>query len=187
MATRAAQATTIPATLCAGECFCSRLEIATKATYTASARKHAPTILSVKRSFFSRLSSSAMTDSRHNNAMAEVTSIKLSTPKPTREILPEIIPVVNAPSPSRLFHPMVKYSRRLPRRAAMAKSVELCSTTDFTFVRATKQSCFCRLATLVAAPSICVQNSSLRLLVVKLNFRLVVLHLTMREACAGIA
>jgi hypothetical protein len=54
-------------------------------------------------------------------------------------------------------------------------------------VRATKQSCFCRLATLVAAPSICVQNSSLRLLVVKLNFRLVVLHLTMREACAGIA
>lgn len=105
-------------------------------------QKTAPTILSVKRSFFSRLSSSETTDSRHSNATAEVTSIKLSTPKPTREILPEIIPVINAPSPSRLFHPMVKYSRRLPRWAMMAKSVELCGTTDFTFVWATKQSCF---------------------------------------------
>lgn len=178
MATRAAQATTIPATLCAGECFCNRLETATKATYAESARKQAPTILSVKRSFFSRLSSSARTDSRHSSATAEVTSMKLSTPKPTREILPEIIPVVNAPSPSRLFHPIVKYSRRLPRWAVRAKSVELCGTTDFTLAVVHETGPFSSTGRVAAMPSICVQNSSLRPLVVNLRFRLVVLHLT---------
>ena len=178
MATRAAQATTIPATLCAGECFCNRLETATKATYAESARKQAPTILSVKRSFFSRLSSSARTDSRHSSATAEVTSIKLSTPKPTREILPEIIPVVNAPSPSRLFHPIVKYSRRLPRWAARAKSVELCGTTDFTLHWPRNRPFLIGWPEWSQRPSICVQNSSLRPLVVDLRFRLVVLHLT---------
>lgn len=115
IATKAAQATTIPAMLCAGACLRHRLEIATEATYRESTRKQIPTILRVNRSFCSRLSSPAISDKRHSKATAEVTSIKLSTPKPTREILPEMNPVANAANPSRLFHPIVKYSRRLPR------------------------------------------------------------------------
>jgi len=168
MATRAAQAIAIPAMLCAGECFCSRLEMATKATYTESARKQAPTILSVKRSFFSRLPSSAMTDSRHSNATADVTSIKLSTPKPTREILPEIIPVVNAASPSKLFHPMVKYSRRLPRWTMIAESA-LCGTTDFTLESWRRNRVLFSTRLAVATPSLWVQNCSLRLTCSKLE------------------
>ena len=41
IATKAAQATIIPAMLCAGACLRNRLEMATKATYSASARKQA--------------------------------------------------------------------------------------------------------------------------------------------------
>jgi hypothetical protein len=177
IATRAAHAIAIPATLCAGECFCSRLEMATKATYTESATKQAPTILSVKRSFFSRLPSSAITDNRYSNATAEVTSIKLSTPKPTREILPEIIPVVNAANPSKLFHPMVKYSRRLPRLAMIDKSA-LCGTTDSTLESWRPNRVLFSTGMAVATPSLCVQNSSFRPLVVNLRFTLVVRHLT---------
>src|SRR5215469_4668380 len=40
-----------------------------------------------------------------------------SVPKPTREILPAIAPAMTATSPSRVFHPIVKYSSRFPRRA----------------------------------------------------------------------
>lgn len=146
IATREAQATTIPPMLCAGECLCSRFKTATEAIYAESAKKQTATILSVKRSFLSRFSSSAISDSRHNNATAEVTSIKLSIPKPTREMLPEIIPVANAVSPSRLFHPIVTYSRRLPRCTIMARSVELCGTTDFTLAVRQSRAASRRLA-----------------------------------------
>jgi len=151
IATKAAQAIIIPAMLCAGACLRNRLEMATKATYTESARKQLPTILRVTRSFCSRLSSSAIRDKRHSNATAEVTSIKLSTPKPIREILPAMNPVAIAPIPSRLFHPIVKYSRRLPRRAMMANSDVSSGTAHFISV-----------------------------LVVNLVFTLVVLHLSIQ-------
>lgn len=156
IATKAAQATTIPAMLCAGACLRHRLEIATEATYRESTRKQIPTILRVNRSFCSRLSSSAISDKRHSKATAEVTSIKLSTPKPTREILPEMNPVANAANPSRLFHPIVKYSRRLPRCAMMANSGVSGGTAHF-----------------------------ISILVVNLMFTLIVLHLNLQAGCAA--
>ena len=75
-----------------------------------------PTTLSVIRSIRSRRCSSASTDKRHSSAAPDVTSMKLSTPKPTREMLPASIPAKTATIPSRLFHAMVKYSSRFPRR-----------------------------------------------------------------------
>src|SRR5689334_21650750 len=100
--------------------------------YAESPRKQMPTIFRVSRSFCSRLSSSAMADKRHNTATAEVTSIKLSTPKPTRETLPAMIPVANAANPSRQFHPMVRYSSRLPLWAMSANSAVVGDTTRHT-------------------------------------------------------
>ena len=48
--------------------------------------------------------------------------MKLSTPKPTREMLPAATPAAIAIQPSRVFQPMVKYSRRLPRAALCCRS-----------------------------------------------------------------
>jgi colicin import membrane protein len=52
-----------------------------------------------------------------------VASPKLSTPKPTREMLPAAAPARIAIRPSNVFHPIVKYSRRLPRAAQCWRSV----------------------------------------------------------------
>src|SRR5947208_10557152 len=49
--------------------------------------------------------------------------MKLSMPKPTREMLPAIAPATTATRPSRLFHAMVKYSSRFPRRATARRVV----------------------------------------------------------------
>jgi hypothetical protein len=51
---------------------------------------------------------------RHNSAAPDVTSMKLSNPKPTSETLPAMMPAMTATHPSRLFHAMVNYSRRRP-------------------------------------------------------------------------
>jgi hypothetical protein len=128
IATRAAQATTIPAMLCSGACFRSRSAMEPYAVYAASPRKQTPTILSVRRSVLSRFSALAMLDKHHSRATAEVTSIKLSTPNPTRETLPAMIPATTAASPSKMCHPMVRYSSRLPRRAIRANSMLLVDT-----------------------------------------------------------
>ena len=47
--------------------------------------------------------------------MPDVTSMKLSIPNPTREMLPASAPATTATRPSRVFHPIVKYSKDFPR------------------------------------------------------------------------
>ena len=53
---------------------------------------------------------------------AEVTSIKLSIPKPTSEILPAIRPAAVAMRPSAAFHAIVKYSSLFPRCTTAGRS-----------------------------------------------------------------
>jgi hypothetical protein len=69
-----------------------------------------------------------------------VTSIKLSIPKPTSEILPAIAPAMTATNPSKVFHPMVKYSSLCPRTTAAERSkVSIVAIpTVYTSVDATK-------------------------------------------------
>src|SRR4029077_7776390 len=52
----------------------------------------------------------------------DTTSMKLSTPNPTSDILPGIAPAATAKIPSRLFQAIVKYSSRLPRSAMARRS-----------------------------------------------------------------
>jgi hypothetical protein len=92
-------------------------------TYAASARKLTPTARNVSRSIRSRRRSSASIAMRHNKAAPELTSIKLSTPNPTREMLPASAPAPTATNRSRLFHPIVKYSSRRLRCARAARSI----------------------------------------------------------------
>src|SRR5262245_525198 len=87
-----------------------------------SAIKQTPTMRSVIASMRSRFSSSTSAESRHRSAAPEVTSIRLSKPKPTSAMLPAISPDRIATSPSREFHAMVKYSIRRPRRTRFARS-----------------------------------------------------------------
>jgi hypothetical protein len=94
MTTNEAHASATPMTLSSGFLRVNRFEMASNATNAASARNEAPTICSV--SFFSRRSrfgTSASVDIRHSSAAPDVTSMKLSTPKPTSEMLPAIAPV----------------------------------------------------------------------------------------------
>ncbi len=80
--------------------------------------KHTPTIRRLTFSFRSRSFSSSSTAILHINTPPDVTSMKLSIPKPTREMLPASTPAAaNATSPSRLFQTIVKYSNRFPRKA----------------------------------------------------------------------
>src|SRR6266571_3243929 len=60
---------------------------------------------------------------RHSRAPAEVTSIKLSMPKPTSAMLPANTPAITDSTPSRLFQAIVKYSNRLPLRTIRPRSV----------------------------------------------------------------
>ena len=64
--------------------------------------------------------------------MPDVTSMKLSIPKPTSEMLPANVPATKATRPSRLFQAMVKYSKRFPRSATTWRSSEI-STMDRIF------------------------------------------------------
>jgi hypothetical protein len=47
--------------------------------------------------------------------------MKLSIPKPIKEMLPAKVPATTATNPSILFHAMVKYSSRFPRWAASSR------------------------------------------------------------------
>ena len=116
-------ARTMPGMLCAEASCCIKSRIDSYAMYAASARKPRPTVRNASRSFRSRRSTSASTLMRHSNAAPEVTSMKLSTPNPTREMLPATAPATIATTPSRLFHPMVKYSSLRPRRATATRSI----------------------------------------------------------------
>src|SRR5438876_7161820 len=93
------------------------------------ARKQKPTILRLSFSFRSRLSTSASTDILQSSTVPEVTSIKLSIPKPTSEMLTANAPATKATRPSRLFQAIVKYSRRFPRSATPWRSSAI-STMD---------------------------------------------------------
>src|ERR1700733_886733 len=64
---------------------------------------------------------SESTDILQRSTEPETTSIKLSMPKPTREMLPASAPTMTATSPSTLFHAIVKYSMCFPRRAAASR------------------------------------------------------------------
>src|SRR5437899_9726995 len=85
--------------------------------------KQTPTILRLSFSFRSRLSTSESTNILHSNVAPDVTSMKLSIPKPTREMLPETAPAAIATKPSRKFHTIVKYSSRFPRWAIAWRAI----------------------------------------------------------------
>src|SRR5262245_7594593 len=84
--------------------------------------KQPPTMRSVIASIRSRFFSSTSIESRQRSAAPEVTSIKLSKPKPTSAMLPAISPDRIATSPSSKFHAMVKYSSWRPRLTRFARS-----------------------------------------------------------------
>src|SRR5262245_8039438 len=62
-------------------------------------------------------------ESRQRSAEPEVTSTRLSKPKPTSAMLPAISPNSIATSPSSEFHAMVKDSSWRPRRTRFAFSL----------------------------------------------------------------
>src|SRR5882724_8755294 len=84
--------------------------------YAASRRKQTPTTLRARLSFSSRRCTSASTDILHSKTDPDVTSMKLSIPKPTSKMLPAIAPATTATRPSKAFHVMVKYSSLRPWR-----------------------------------------------------------------------
>jgi len=96
--------------------------------YAASRRKQTPTILSARLSFSSRRCTSASTDILHSKTDPDVTSMKLSIPKPTSEMLPAIAPATTATRPSKAFHAIVKYSSLRPWRTAAVRSRMAVST-----------------------------------------------------------
>jgi hypothetical protein len=55
--------------------------------------------------------------------MGDEVNGRYSIPKPTSEMLPACTPATTATSPSRLFHAMVKYSKRFPCRAIAWRSM----------------------------------------------------------------
>src|SRR5882724_2597692 len=90
--------------------------------YAASRRKQTPTVLRAFLSFSSRRCTSASTDILHSKTDPDVTSMKLSIPKPTSEMLPAIAPATTATRPSNAFHPIVKYSSLRPRWMTVVRS-----------------------------------------------------------------
>jgi hypothetical protein len=85
-------------------------------------QKQPPTTFTLNLSFCSRLFTSASTVIRQSNVAPETTSIKLSIPKPTREMLPEAVPATIAIKHSKLFHAIVKYDSHVPRLAMVWRS-----------------------------------------------------------------
>lgn len=91
-----------------------RSAIASWVTYKASPRKHAPPILKLNLSLRSRFSTSVSTDIRHSRVAPDVTSRRLSIPKPTSEMLPASTPAPMPIKASTPFQTIVKCSRRFP-------------------------------------------------------------------------
>jgi len=73
-------------------------------------------------SLLSRRCTSESTDILQSKTEPDVTSMKLSIPKPTNEMLPAKIPVATAIKPSSAFHTTVKYSSLRPRSTAAGRS-----------------------------------------------------------------
>src|SRR5437660_8262834 len=65
---------------------------------------------------------SASTDIRHSRTDPDVTSMELSIPKPTSEMLAANTPATTATKPSSAFHTTVKYSSLRPRSATSLRS-----------------------------------------------------------------
>lgn len=103
-------------------CYISRMENG----HTVASVK-TPTILTAHISFNSRPCTSESTDMRHSKTDPDVTSMKLSTPKPTSEMLPAIAPATTATRPSNAFHPIVKYSSLRPRSTTAVRSTTVVS------------------------------------------------------------
>src|ERR1017187_4507411 len=118
MTTTEAPATMMPGMLRSDGLCRIRVEPDSYNRYTASAIKHPPTIRRVVPSTCSRRDGFRSWWSRHNKAAPDATSITLSKPKPTRETDPDINPAIIEAEPSRLLYPIVKYSRRRPRRTS---------------------------------------------------------------------
>src|SRR6266852_8550763 len=85
-------------------------------------KKLMPTTCTARLSFNSRRRMSASTDILHSKTDPDVTSMKLSIPKPTSEMLPAMTPTATATRPSKAFHAMVKYSSLRPRRTTAVRS-----------------------------------------------------------------
>jgi hypothetical protein len=78
--------------------------------YAARVKKQIPTTCNARCSFRSRSRTLASTNIRQSKTDPDVTSMKLSIPNPTREILLAISPVTTAIKPSIVFQTIVKYS-----------------------------------------------------------------------------
>src|SRR5215469_15143628 len=111
---RETHARIIPGILCSGARLCQRSLPDSKAIYTASNKKQRPTIRNARFSFRSRSPTFASTDIRHSKTDPDVTSMKLSIPNPTSEMLPATRPAPTATMPSTAFQMTVKYSSRRP-------------------------------------------------------------------------
>ncbi len=89
----------------------------------ARARKQTPTILRLNLSFRSRLSASASTDMRQRSVAPDVTSMRLSIPKPTSETLPATTPAAIPMRPSKLFHAIPRDGEIFHSLSAMGNSL----------------------------------------------------------------
>src|SRR6266852_3428342 len=85
-------------------------------------KKLMPTTCTARLSFNSRRRMSASTDILHSKTDPDVTSMKLSIPKPTSEMLPAIAPATTATRPSNAFQAIVKYSSLRPCRTTAVRS-----------------------------------------------------------------
>ena len=92
--------------------------------------KHTPTIFRLSFSLRSRFWTSASIDILQSSTPPDVTSMKLSIPNLTREMLPASAPATSATSPSKLFHVIVKYSNCFPRRATACRSSAISTTNE---------------------------------------------------------
>jgi hypothetical protein len=68
------------------------------------------------------IASNKIDDILQSSTVPDVTSMKLSIPNPNRDMLPASAPATTATSPSSVFHPIVKYSKRFPRCATPCRS-----------------------------------------------------------------
>ena len=105
----------IPAGLRSGASPLTRDLTASKVTYAARSRKLTPTIFKARRSACRALRPRRSARKRQSKMPPDDVSMKESTPKPIRAMLPLTTPLPTATTPSIMFQPIVKYSRRIPR------------------------------------------------------------------------
>src|SRR5579864_7226224 len=98
----------------------------------ARRRKQRPTIRSARFSLRSRCAIFMSTDIRPSRAQPDASSIRLSAPNPSREMLPAATPAQTATAASIAFQAIVRYSSLRPRwmRAARFEIVKLDTGLD---------------------------------------------------------